>query len=209
MPAYPNDLRLERRRSGFAGGFPPDRLEGAAMLISYLWLARWTALLALALISGYTDFRENKVYNWVSYPALILGFLLAATQSLLLRQQSGGQEVEMLVGALSGAFFCGGTMWLVYVMGSAGFGDVKLMAAAGMLAGFGMSIYILMFSTLTGAAIGISMVIWKGKTRELLRRSVDIRRLFRKQKLEESVQPVPFGVAFAGGCLWTLAMTFA
>lgn len=176
--------------------------------LSLLETIRYAALVLLALVSGYTDFRYQKVYNWVNYPALLLGLLLAAAQALT------EQNTELIVSpwtwyfadAIGGAVFCLFIMGTTYVMGGLGFGDVKLMVAAGALAGFVLSIHILMLSILTGVAIGVSTIIWKGKVREMVRRSFEYRKVFRRQKLEDSVQLVPFGTAFAGGCLWALAM---
>jgi prepilin peptidase CpaA len=140
----------------------------------------------------------------------MVGLLLAVAQTYAARDVTfiSSPWTFFMGNAVGGATFCFGFMGAVYLMGGLGFGDVKLMTAAGMLAGFGLSIYILMFSVLTGVAIGVSMIIWKGKVREMIRRSFEFRKVFRRQKLEDSVQPVPFGAAFAGGCVWALLLLF-
>lgn len=187
--------------------------------VTILGGVRLGALVVLALISGYTDLKYQKVLNWVNYPAFLLGLLLVTAQSAVAQYVGpveGGSPLVVLqspwvvyfADALGGSAFCLFIMGTTYLMGGVGFGDVKLMAAAGMLAGFGLSIHILMFSILTGLAIGLGMIIWKGKVREMIRRSFEFRKVFRRQKLEDSVQPVPFGAAFAGGCIWALAMPF-
>jgi Flp pilus assembly protein protease CpaA len=179
-------------------------------MLGVLEMTRYGVLVLLAVISGYTDYRYQKVYNWTTYPAFLVGLLLAAAQA------TASQNVEFIASpwtfyfadALGGAAFCLFIMGATYLMGGLGFGDVKLMVAAGTLAGFWLSIHILMLSVLTGVAIGVSMIIWKGKVREMIRRSFEFKKVFRRQKLEDSVQPVPFGTAFAGGCLWALALLF-
>lgn len=189
-------------------------------VLNILHDVRLGVLIALALISGYTDLKYQKVLNWVNYPAFLLGLLLVIAQSIVAQYLDlsdaagplavlGSPWVVFFADALGGSAFCLFIMGTTYLMGGVGFGDVKLMVAAGMLAGFWLSIHILMFSILTGVAIGVGMIIWKGKVREMVRRSFEFRKVFRRQKLEDSVQPVPFGAAFAGGCIWALAMLFA
>lgn len=177
--------------------------------LGVLELVRYGALLLLAVISGYTDFRYQKVYNCINFPALALGLLLAVAQAMVAPEQPGPIGSPWLVylgDALGGATFCLVVMGLVYIMGGLGAGDLKLMVAAGSLAGLILSVHILMLSVLTGVAIGLSVVIWKGKVRLLVRRSFEYKRVFHKQKLEDSIQTVPFGTAFAGGCLWAVAI---
>tara|TARA_R110002049_G_scaffold4601_4_gene31968 strand:- start:244883 stop:245449 length:567 start_codon:yes stop_codon:yes gene_type:complete len=77
-------------------------------------------------IASVTDIRNHKVHNWLTYPAVLMGFALAwlPIGSLTLTQ------------SLTGCLGCGALMLLPYVLSGGGAGDVKLAMAVGSLVGF-------------------------------------------------------------------------
>ncbi|MCZ7646674.1 MAG: hypothetical protein M5U26_15535 [Planctomycetota bacterium] len=85
---------------------------------------------------------------------------------------------------------------------------MKLMAAMGVLAAWPLAIYLLVYATLAGLAMGLCTLVWHGRATLLLQRAFKAEGLLKGRRLEESVQVVPFGAAFGVGCLWTVSMAF-
>src|SRR5262249_41827165 len=88
----------------------------------------------LAAICAYTDLRHGKIYNKLTYPAVVLGIALSFFQS----NPDPYQSAAGLAGALC---FYG----LLRKFSGMGAGDVKLMAAIGAIKGLPFFI----FSTLS------------------------------------------------------------
>jgi prepilin peptidase CpaA len=108
----------------------------------------WTlnSVLAVALlVATYTDLRDGKIYNKLTFPCILLGFLL-----------------NTLFGGLSGSWqsACGvGVSVIVAValaacLGPAfGGGDLKLIAAVGALRGPEFVLWTVLFSALAGGVL--------------------------------------------------------
>lgn len=172
-------------------------------------VTRLGILLALAGTSLYSDLKSRRIYNAATYPAILAGLGLALAQSLLKRSWLPESFwYSYLLESAGGMAFCLLVMLLVYWQGGVGGGDVKLMAAMGALAAWPLALYLLVFSTLAGLAMGLSMVIWQGREGVLFRRAFKAEGLIKGRPLEESVQVVPFGAAFGVGVVWTAAMAF-
>jgi prepilin peptidase CpaA len=165
---------------------------------------QWALLAALALLTLYTDWKYKLIHNAITYPAFFAGLLWAVVASFLWGEGPFWWLPMAKSGA--GAMFAFIFMILVYLQGGMGAGDVKLYTAAGAIVGFPFILEVLMYAVLVGLAAGLCAVIWEGKFRELLKRVVSFRTLLKKHKVEESVMPVPFGMAFAGGALWASLM---
>lgn len=104
--------------------------------------------LLLIATSLFTDVRYNKVYNWITLPAIGMGILLNALSGRWVSVREGliGVGVGFLL--LSPLFFSGGV----------GAGDIKLLAGIGAIKGplfvFWSTVYGLLLSGL------IILVIW-------------------------------------------------
>jgi prepilin peptidase CpaA len=162
-------------------------------------LALDTLVVVVCAIAAWTDLRSRRIYNWLTYPTCLLGLLLVG---LL-----GGWP------ALPGALVGGLTGLLVFgVMGGLGWmgmGDVKLMAAGGVLLGFPMVLRALGYVALAGGLLGIGMAIARGQMagvmRNLGRILGRVARPGQPVQLEERARiVVPYGVAIAAGVVYTV-----
>lgn len=108
--------------------------------------------LAIALAAAASDLARGKVYNWLTYPAAVLGVVL----SLILRTPSPVESAAGLATALV-------LYSLFYRFCGLGAGDVKLMAAIGAFQGPAFivfsSVYILAF----GVVAGLFVLASKGR----------------------------------------------
>ena len=107
-------------------------------------------LIVLLLIAATTDFRENKIYNWTTYPGILLGFTLRAMEGWSGLEQS-----------IAGFFLCGIIMVVCFVFFSLGGGDVKLMAMVGAFLGPGKGIEAMLWTFILGACLAVVLLIWK------------------------------------------------
>lgn len=109
----------------------------------------YSILCVTLLVSFYTDIRNRKILNIVTFPAMLAG-LLYYTITLgiegLLFSGSG-----LLVG------FC--LLIIPYLMGGMGAGDVKLMAAIGALTGVSFVFQSFLYTALIGGVIGLLLLI--------------------------------------------------
>ena len=127
-------------------------LQTAAVLV-----LTWS-LLALSLI----DVDHQILPDQITIPLLWLGLLLSAISSSILHVSMR----DAILGAASGYL----SLWLVYhlfklVTGKEGmgYGDFKLLAALGAWMGWKMLPVIILFSSFTGAVIGIALILFRGR----------------------------------------------
>lgn len=123
------------------------------VLVSYL-----AAILA-AGIGAFTDFKFHKIYNKLTMPAMILGFVL----NLFL----GG--IGGLLNSLLG-WCLGMTFAIAWLLGVVKAGDVKLYMAIGALAGWKFCGYTMVCSVLIGGAAGFLVMLVRKDGRAALKR---------------------------------------
>ena len=160
------------------------------------------ALMVLAVVLSvavYMELKERRIPNWLTFPAVALGLLIGYLQ---------GETVFW--GSLGGLVIGFGFLFIFYVFGGVGGGDVKLMGAAGALMGADLIKPALLYTTFIGAFLAVMILIWR---RDFwLRMGQGVRQLafWRKAKKEQSVKlppvTVPYGIAIATGCLLALLM---
>jgi Flp pilus assembly protein protease CpaA len=165
---------------------------------------QWALFAALTLLAFFADWKYRQVFNWITYPAFLAGLLWAAAESWF--WGTGVYWWAPLFWSGAGAFLAFVLTILVWLQGGLGGADVKLLTAAGAIVRCPFIIELLMYAVLVGLAAGLCAVIWEGKFKELMKRLLSFRKLLKKQTVEESVKPVPFGMAFAGGALWACLM---
>ncbi len=183
-----------------------------------LELARHVVFFLVLIVSAQTDIARNCVYNWVTFPGIALGLILAALSSI-----ESGSWAPLLASALgfgTGLVALGLFWW----KGQVGAGDVKMMAAVGALQGYPAIFAILFYSALVGSVLGIGMVLWKGELWKTLRGAGNVLLLRGQGNLSVPQEPaaapagaiaeagaasapggvtIPFGFAIAVGGIWS------
>src|SRR5689334_25373682 len=104
-----------------------------------------SVLAAGVLVATYTDLRDGKIYNKLTFPCIILGFLLNTVFGGLSGswQSACGVGVSLLVAVALA--FCVGPAF--------GGGDLKLLAAVGALRGPEFVLWAMFFSALAGGLL--------------------------------------------------------
>lgn len=165
-------------------------------------IALWSILGVALLISVVTDVLSGRILDVVTWPAIAL--------SLGVRFFSAGVG-DLTEGLLSGLLSAAGLMAffaLLALRGRMGWGDVKLMGAAGAAFGFPLALAALVFTSLAGALQAIVTLIWQGQVWDTLaamgrRWAVRVRLLPKDTKVGPR-RHIPYGVAIAVGCVWAM-----
>jgi prepilin peptidase CpaA len=110
-------------------------------------------LLVLCTIAAITDLRRGLIPNWLTLPPLLL-----APPALALVHGPGA-----LAASLLGALLCGIVPLLLFLRGGMGGGDVKLLAAAGAIAGPGVGLELQLSAYLAAMLHALCMLSWRGQ----------------------------------------------
>jgi prepilin peptidase CpaA len=128
------------------------------------------AVLAAALIvSAVTDVRRGRIYNAVTYPAIVLG-LVGHT---LMGGLSGNGDSPGAMGlwaSLAGMAMGLGPMLLAWIARGIGGGDVKLMAAVGALGGWRFTLSAMFYGFAVAAILAIAVILRRKIARKTLGR---------------------------------------
>ena len=108
-------------------------------------------LLLLLIVATYTDVKRQMIYNWNTYPGLLLGFVL--------RGWVGG--TAGLEDATKGFAICGGLMLICFVLFGLGGGDLKLIAMMGTFLGFERGVEALLWTLVLGGILGGAVIVWQ------------------------------------------------
>lgn len=108
-------------------------------------------LVLLLLVATVTDVRENIIYNWNTYPGILLGFAL--------RWFDGG--MSGFEDSIKGFLVCGFLMLICFVLFQLGGGDLKLIAMMGAFLGFERGVEALLWTLVLGGILGLAVVIWQ------------------------------------------------
>lgn len=172
------------------------------MIWQWISLGVLAAVLILAAVS---DLRRGKVYNWITYPAVLAGLVLAVAQGM-----ATGDVRDVMAARVAGLGVGFGVLFMAYLLGGMGGGDVKLMAAVGALVGWPGILHALVYSFLVAAAIGLIRMVWRGQTRVVLRRLWLALRILPlpgaglAAAVPTETFRVPFGFAVCIGTFWYL-----
>ena len=162
-------------------------------------------LLAVLGVAAYTDWKSQIVYNWLTYPTIIVGFLYW----MIWRWAQAGSFDGALSGlAAAGIGFAAGffPFALIFMMGGLGGGDVKLMGAVGALSAswdavLGTAVY--------GLGIGLVMAVYvmirHGLVKQTAKRlSTSALLILSKSKPQfpDDSPKIPLGVAFKIGFIF-------
>ncbi len=158
-------------------------------------------LIAVALVCAATDLWKKRVYNAVTYPAIVLGVVV----------QVASYGLPGLWSSLAGFAIGFFPAFLLLVLGGMGGGDVKLMGAIGAIAGGVAATEALLLGVLFGAFLGFGQLAWHGVLLRSLARQARmlIGLIIPSLKPQGPVPPelkheLRFGVALALGALVTV-----
>lgn len=116
------------------------------------------AALVLVTVAAIFDIRSHRIPNWLTYPAWGLGLALGALGGL-------GGVLNSLAG-FAAAFL---PLFLLFVGGSVGGGDVKLMGGVGALLGFPAGLNALISAILVGGFLAAIILLWQGRLFPILK----------------------------------------
>jgi prepilin peptidase CpaA len=158
------------------------------------------ALVVVVVVSAATDVWSGKIYNVVTYPAIVAG-LIASLAGI------GPPPLASVLGGLAG----GGALYVMFACGWMGGGDVKLMAAVGTLSGLAFVLDAMFYAIFVGGVFAALVLIWRGEAGHVVR---DFGALLGRG-LGLTSQPVrirpvggsfPFGVAIAVGTVAAMVL---
>ena len=156
-----------------------------------------------ALIGAGTDLKSRKIPNLLTAPAILAGLLM----HLSLDGWRG------LLSALAAALLCGFVYLIFHLAGGMGAGDVKMITAAGCLAGLSNCGYLLVLTALTGGVMAIGLALARGRLKATLFNVFTLTNHHKEQGLtphpelnvlNASTLRLPYGLAIAAGCCGTL-----
>jgi len=168
-------------------------------------------LVAVLIVAAVTDLRSGRIYNKLVYPAIIVGLVLGLLD---------GGWPGLWDHAL-GAGVAFGILFVCYILGGMGGGDVKLMTAVGALGGFarpGQGNFVLcalFYAFAVGAILGILAALWRRALGTAAARTwwgvrmLAVPGTSLDEAVPEATVRVPFGFATAVGTVWLLAENYA
>ena len=124
-------------------------------------------LLSLLVVAALTDVRWGKIYNWTTYPGILIGLSLNGLASLL--NQFEDSTIQGWLGAvglqdsLLGLLVCGGMMVVCYLFfaGGIGGGDIKLLAMIGAFVGLYAGLESILWTFVLGGCMALISLVWR------------------------------------------------
>lgn len=136
-------------------------MTGAALIYN---VAIQVVFFLVLIVCAVTEVRENKIYNVVTYPAILLGVGLN-----FLWRGVPGMQISLLGAGVGFAVYL-----IFYLMKGLGPGDVKLGAALGALKGFPFILDVIIWAAIFGFIMAIittgvvaAVAVFKGAAREV------------------------------------------
>ncbi|MFC7063860.1 A24 family peptidase [Halobacillus seohaensis] len=161
-----------------------------------------TILTIVLIICFITDIRSRKIYNVITLPAVLLG--------LIIHTIINGWQGLLFSG--SGLLVGGGLLFILFVFGAMGAGDVKLLAAIGSLMGTNFVFYTFIYAALIGGLVAFVLLFRKKKLSGFFQQIFFSIFIFKGERgsLSVSQQPgsetFPYGVAIVLGTVCSYFM---
>jgi prepilin peptidase CpaA len=108
-------------------------------------------LIGLLIVATITDVWRQKIYNWTTYPGMLLGLVFGALE----RGWPGVEDRFLAV------LLCGGLMLLAFVLLGIGGGDVKLIAMVAAFLGVEKGVEAMLWTFIFGAIAAMGILIWQ------------------------------------------------
>ncbi len=146
-------------------------------------------ILLISLVGSIFDLKIRKIPNWLTFGTF---FLVLIFHAVNLNFSGAAQSVI--------GFFVGiAVLFIPYLMGGMGAGDVKLLGAIGAVVGFKDVLWIFFYSAICGLFLGLIWIVAKpGHLKFLVTTGKVLPPVDKKQKL-------PYGIAILLG---TISYTF-
>jgi prepilin peptidase CpaA len=163
------------------------------------------ASLLCATTGAVYDVRSRRIPNFVTLPAIVFGLVLHLTL--------GGWR--QLASAAAGGLICGLVFLAFFLAGGMGGGDVKLITAAGCIAGLPHIAYLLIFTSLAGGVMAVGLALCRRRLKNTL---VNMWALIVHHKAEgltphpelnianEQTLRLPYAIAIAAGSALSLCL---
>jgi prepilin peptidase CpaA len=135
-------------------------------------IAWWPTIFA-TITATVWDLRSRRIPNWLVFPFLIAGMVVAAV--------TGGWSG--LGHSMLGVLFAAVALGLFYIVGGMGMGDVKLCAAIGAWVGPHQLLFVLVFMGLAGGVMALAWAICGGFLKDSLDGTADLLFGLRKRGL--------------------------
>jgi prepilin peptidase CpaA len=170
------------------------------------WVAA-ALLTPVVLIAAVTDWRVGKVYNKLTFSAILAGLVWWTLWGFHLQGPSGATEgfLRALVGFTSAALPFG----VLYAVGGLHGGDVKLMGAVGALTASWQAVLATsVYAFVVGAVLAIAVMIRRGLVRRTASRIFGAALMATarvKPSFPEDSPPIPFAVGIAIGSILATA----
>jgi prepilin peptidase CpaA len=162
------------------------------------WQFGLVGILCVALV---TDLQNRKIYNWLTFPAMLAG--------LVLNTAFGG--LHGLQSSLIGLFVASLVFLAGFLMNAMGAGDVKLMAAVGAWLGWPYAFSAVVYVTLFGGIIAVVAAASNGSLKAMLKNVgwfmyglITPGGKAQAAFTESAAPPVAYGVSIALGAMLAL-----
>jgi prepilin peptidase CpaA len=160
-------------------------------------------LACLLIVSAGTDFKYKKIFNAVTFPAMIIGIIVHGFK--------GG--VSGVIYSIEGLFLGLALLVVFYVVGMMGAGDVKLMGAVGSILGPVGVFNAFLFTAIVGGIYALIVLAYHGQLLDFLKRmalSLKVSLLNRGPTLLPSENKeslvLCYGIAIAIGTLLSMVL---
>lgn len=158
-------------------------------------------LVVVIVASVYTELKESRIPNWITGSGILVGLLLGYVP--------GGLSFGASVGGFCVGF---GFLFLFYMFGGLGGGDVKLMGAVGALLGYPLVLATLVYTAFVGAIMAVFVLIWRRDLWQGILRAFYVFFRFRRSAPDETTDDgaeqtsvtIPYGIAICIGCIMTV-----
>lgn len=138
-------------------------------------------LLVALLITSYTDLREGKIYNWVTYPGILFALGMSIFAAVANVESKFGPDaywqwwgVVSIGDGVGGFLMCGGAMVVCYVFFAeqVGGGDIKMIAMMGAFLGVMEGLEAMLWAFIIAGGVALIQLIWKIGAAQILQNVV-------------------------------------
>ena len=142
-----------------------------AWQFGYGWEALMGIVLTLSLVSiTMIDFDHQLIPDSIVLPLMWIGLAMSLFSPLAGSETLFISSRDAIIGALAGYLSLWSIYWLFKLITGKegmGYGDFKLLAAIGVWLGWQQLLTVVLMSALVGAAVGLSLIIFRGRDRQI------------------------------------------